>query len=83
MLTDQGGLQSSVDDIEFSLCLVVKSFHEVFLGFFPVTQLSLNQGHIVENLWQGTLIRNLSLFESLMQTTELRTMPQIVAYSVK
>lgn len=51
MLTDQGGLQSFVDDIEFGLCLVVESFHKVFLGFFPVTQLSLSQGHIVENLW--------------------------------
>lgn len=55
VLTDQGGLQSFVDEIEFCLCFVVESLHEVFLGFFPVTQLGLNQSHIVENLWQRTL----------------------------
>lgn len=54
MSTDQGGLQSSVDQIEFSLRLEVQSLHQVFLGLFPVPQLSLNQGHVVKNLWETT-----------------------------
>lgn len=50
MFTDQGGLQSSVDEVKFDIWLVVKRFHQVFLGFFPLTQLGLSKGNIVENL---------------------------------
>lgn len=63
-MTHQGRLQSSVEDIELSLSLVVESLHKVLLGFFPVTQLTLSQGRIVENLWQETVITVENLSES-------------------
>lgn len=54
IITDQGWLQSFVNETELGLRLEVKSLHKVFLGFFPVSQLSLNQGHVVENLCKET-----------------------------
>lgn len=47
---DQCGLQGIVDDTQFALCSVVQSLDQALLGFFPVTQLCLCQGNIVENL---------------------------------
>lgn len=47
---NQGGLQGVVDDSKFAVCSVVQRFHQALLGFFPVTQLRLSQGQVVENL---------------------------------
>lgn len=46
----QGGLQGLVDDGQFAVASVVQSFDQALLGLFPVPQLGLSQGHVVENL---------------------------------
>lgn len=60
----QGGLQGVVDDGEFAVCSVVQSFHQALLGFLPVTQVRLSQGHVVENLPTHEEHYNLLIFES-------------------
>lgn len=67
---NQGGLQGIVNHADFALCCVVQSFHQALLGFFPVAQLRLSQGHIVENLPTHEEHLNLLIFESFMQMTE-------------
>lgn len=55
--TDQGGLQSSVNQTQFSVRPEVQSLDEALLGLLPVPQLGFDQGHVVKNLTKRTTYR--------------------------